>query len=1210
MEIPTTEKCTCENCIDYNYLKKWRESEGKLRWRNDGRCGTDFPLPDGSPAECDPHGENPCCDHESYGNCTNDESKCLCSSCIDFRVVKTVRESGDNCTIARLESGFLINVCFNKTAFKQNFKCAHSDLLYELLHDGKDQYASEWCPNDLFAYQACGISSQTNITNTDVLCGGYFCEQSNHNFVECIGDKCKLENRECSAVSHSNDATLCDDKCESRNCEDESRCNGYRYGVHGRADLKNNYAPVSQVCNDFNDLYDSYNEFFNDENNRDYSDEKDCAITNRTEHTCTHYKKRVRYSSIHTIPILNYTRCSVFDLTNANDDDITYPYCFNYLDQTNCSDTERVGGYCKVNGFMSSVSKFMVCYKYDQLSHQPVKICDEDINNNCLSPSKFANCSVHKHQMCDGLKDCLDGSDEVHDMCENIIDKSILNCTRTFLLKSGELGLPVSWIMDNETDCMNREDENIANKIFCPGEIKRFKLPGKNCQDIFKCSGYAKSYVEFELLCDGIESCGDGGENEVCKIARDLPTINKIATFNGTIQSVCNESISTCESREFKRPWGDIFGTKKIMYFPKSKVNCNGLFGEHFLFLSCMNLCKENNARCPLENGDRKLLYNSCRGQYLNRTYTLGNNSFLTFLDQSESGQYHQDYYQCNNKRCVEYKQVCDLIDDCGDMSDEFNCSNHMVCRNTLTSNASKRQFIALSQKCDGLYDCLDLSDECNEDCGREIFGNWVLKIMCWFMGILAIVFNLFTVIHGTLALKNCETEQMMICRTLMSLIGSGDLIIGIYLIILSIYDSIIFGKEFCSHQAEWLTGTPCLVLGVISTLGSQLSLFTMTILSVIRMYGLTCKPMRIPGPVNKKSFLKAISLVMASVTVALVASVTPLVPSLEDYFVQGMYYDSSYKVFIGFPNKDRHVNILQSYYKTNTTIMSTNISIAMSWKEIGERVDGMFTQDVGILTRSPVHFYGNDGMCLFKYFVRTNDARRSRQSTNHIQFTGDPVVWNMLAVNLCCFIIITCCYIVITLKSRQSSQRSGQHENEERQKNERAIQNKIMIIIITDFLCWIPFIIISGLHNLDYIDASHWYASFAMIVLPLNSVINPLVYDKALGELMNRAIRSFQELGYTVLAGIKGLFQNNVHGPEVYELENNVIKHDVDKKNDHNQNSDDDPGIEHHANHYQSEVEQSYCLDGGNRSNSNRPEDECKNYAKSNSARKKEMDI
>jgi hypothetical protein len=41
-----------------------------------------------------------------------------------------------------------------------------------------------------------------------------------------------------------------------------------------------------------------------------------------------------------------------------------------------------------------------------------------------------------------------------------------------------------------------------------------------------------------------------------------------------------------------------------------------------------------------------------------------------------------------------------------------------------------------------------------------------------------------------------------------------------------------------------------------------------------------------------------------------------------------------------------------------------------------------------------------------------------------------------------------------------------------------------------------VPFIVISGLHNHKYIDATHWYATFAMIVLPLNSVINPLIYE------------------------------------------------------------------------------------------------------------------
>ena len=372
-------------------------------------------------------------------------------------------------------------------------------------------------------------------------------------------------------------------------------------------------------------------------------------------------------------------------------------------------------------------------------------------------------------------------------------------------------------------------------------------------------------------------------------------------------------------------------------------------------------------------------------------------------------------------------------------------------------------------------------------------------------------VFNAYNVFREMNAMKNCATEQMMTSKALMALIGSGDFLVGLYLTILSIYDSFIHGKGFCRKQADWLTGTPCLMLGVISTLGSQISLFTMTVLSVIRMYGLACKTMRVPGPVDRKSTVKVISLGITIITAALVIAVTPLVPSLEDYFVQGMYYNKTYKLFIGFPNKERHVKILQAYQDRNETKGIGKIPMDISWSEIGERVNRMFSHDYGNLTGNPVHFYGNDGMCLFKYFVRTNDARLSRQSESDLVQT-DPVVWTMLAVNFLCFLVITSCYIVITVKTIKSSENSGQRDNPERIKEERAMQRKVMMIIATDFLCWVPFIIISALHNLRYIDASNWYDSFAMTVLPLNSVINPLIYEKALGDFMKTKLRRVKE--------------------------------------------------------------------------------------------------
>ncbi|XP_063690176.1 uncharacterized protein LOC134822838 [Bolinopsis microptera] len=1039
-----------------------------------------------------------------------------CSGCVSLRHInEKVKERGsiplgDNCYIINIK-GFLKISCGQR-----GLKCLNSDISYLYV---KDDYflinVTNVCKGDPHVYQACGLSrSGTYFSSSGFteLCGGYFEEEEGPSrFVRCTrySGSCDTADEVRSDSDAEEEITnVCDDKCDAYGCEDESRCNGYTYGMYCNNSYNGNYSYVSPeyICSGTWRVQCANSE-----------DELNCAVEDdSTLSTCLHYRQKTSFGRDVTVPIFNNTRCSTFYLYQHSDFR-TYPYCYDYMDQTNCSDVDRVGGYCLVRGHLSSVSKYVVCGGGFQRTIY-ANLCDNNLENTCEYPSKLhLDCLVHKHRLCDGVADCIDSSDETLEICSQTT-AGYLSCTRSFNVDK-HMEIPVAWLMDNQTDCLDGEDEDLEVR-FCGGRTgyyaERSIIGKKTCQDVLLCW---QGYVEFDSLCDGVNSCAL--ENKICEISRDFPTLKTSAV----IENCSNRDLCTwigppeneaCHIRKFEGPAGDVFGVSTLLNVPAAKVDCNHLFGEFYVYLSYMGLCI--NSRCPLH--DQSLSFDACPGQYPERVYTLANNSQLAFVTLSEEGEYQNDYFQCDNGKCIKYNQVCDLRNDCDDMSDESNCSNHMVCENTKNRTDVMHQIIPLSQKCDGIFDCFDLSDECNMSCGREILNNLLLKGICWLIGILALIFNIVSVTKVAMSTSEGETGSLLITRGLVCLIGIGNFIVGIYLIVISIFDSIVFGKVFCQKQAEWLTGSACAVLGVLSTTGIQLSLFAMTALSLMRLSRVMTGSYR--G--YKKTTLFVV--VAASLAIAFI----PLFKRGEDHFVSGIYYDPEYKLFAGFVNKFRHSKIFQTYYNMSDVVPvnkavcelpgwyeheqshhreSRTLSLdpawyvplyqALTWKVIGEKVDGMFTRDFGNLSRSAVHFYGNDGVCLFKYFDRSDDATRSREE---IEKNSKSFVWSILGVNLFCVIAMILSSIVIYIKRRKV-------DDEDTGRQNRTVLQSFLMMIGAYATCWLPFMLISCLHNLGLIDATDWYATYALTVLTINAVISPLLYHKTIREFVEPSLGS-----------------------------------------------------------------------------------------------------
>ena len=871
---------------------------------------------------------------------------------------------------------------------------------------------------------------------------------------------------------------ICDGECDITTyfdynyCEDEADCNGLTYGMY--CDTRY-ISPMYMRCDQLSC-------------DKEITGVSLCAKENVT--TCTRGGLLV--------PLLNSTRCTSFSDT---------PMCDNGLDQTNCSDPSRAVLSCEINGYMSTVSRTAVCNKQSRYLPQ---LCDTGLDKLCVETSM--SCLVHKHQLCDGRVDCPDSTDELGAPC---LKKTVWTCNRPFSLHTSSINVvnfPLVWVNDGVEDCQGGEDESEEWPTCGSGLTTRYRGMEEMCSEVYLCA--SGSFVELPSLCDKVETCGN--EIRVCQISRNtVSTSYRVVSTEGSVTTpkvvifpTCLDGLieiqrfqnSLCRTVPFKLEHYQFLGktSSTEVAAPGRQLSCDHMYGEAYVYMSCTGQCI--NSSCPLT---KPVQHGSCANQFPGRIYSIRSNSEITFAVRFRDQLYHNDFFVCDNSNCVPFEHVCNLVDNCGDGSDERQCTNNFLC--------VSQDYLALSQKCDGSIDCPDTSDECNDECGRQIINTIYLKITAAVIGILAMALNSAAVSQSLFGKWESKHVNLVTNKVFIVLIGLGDLLTGVYLVVLSGLD-IYYGEKFCVFQVEWLTSKVCSLIGVGSTIGSQISLLSMTALSIIRYRSINS--FTAPRNVSCRFWVK-MSLICTVILLASVAiAVLPLLPVMEDFFVNGLVYDRHIRLFVGSKSKTAHFNIFQEYFgRMNKKVLK--------WSVINELVDAMFSRDHGGIRRHPLRFYGNDPVCLFKYFVTNDDPQRL-------------FVWSVLLVNFICIFVITSSYILINLSAVTSANLVADDKSKKcLRKQHRKMQRKIATLITTDLVCWCPFLAICLLHSFEVLDATPMYSYFSIIVLPINSAINPVLYNETISSSLHEAVKTMKSTCEKTLSSVSVIVRRPRHGQD-----------------------------------------------------------------------------